>query len=234
MPKGGKLDNETFRSVLNNGYQKNSKQKQNLNGGFTRDDSLSGNRVQVYHNNETGKTIVNHRGTKGIHDVVTDGMYSVGLLKKTKRYKHSNKIQKQANEKYGRDNILTTGHSLGSVIAQDVSGKGEVITFNKPVALHDRNKKIRDNQTDVRTKKDLISILRPLQKGNKATTLKSTTNNFLTEHSTNSLQREDDERIYGTGIKQPSRWIIHVKQFALKHNISYKDAMTAARASYKK
>ena len=39
-----------------------------------------------------------------------------------------------------------------------------------------------------------------------------------------------------TGLSKPriSPWINHVKQYASDHNMSYKEAMTKAKASYKK
>jgi len=39
----------------------------------------------------------------------------------------------------------------------------------------------------------------------------------------------------GSGApRKPSAWILHVKAYAAKHGVSYKDAMSAARATYKK
>jgi hypothetical protein len=35
-------------------------------------------------------------------------------------------------------------------------------------------------------------------------------------------------------VRKPSPWIEHVRSYAKQHNISYKDAMSAAKASYKK
>jgi hypothetical protein len=46
---------------------------------------------------------------------------SVGLLNNTKCYKHANKIQKQAENKYDVTN--TIGHSLGAGIAEEVGKK---------------------------------------------------------------------------------------------------------------
>jgi hypothetical protein len=38
----------------------------------------------------------------------------------------------------------------------------------------------------------------------------------------------------GGGVKKPSSWIEHIKNYAKEHNISYKEAMTKGKASYKK
>ena len=34
--------------------------------------------------------------------------------------------------------------------------------------------------------------------------------------------------------KQPSPWIVHVQNYAKQHNIPYKEAMSAAKATYKR
>ena len=59
MGKYGKgLYASVLRDFLTNGYKKN--QAKSLDG-YQRDDSLSGQRAQVYHNKDNNKTIVTHR-----------------------------------------------------------------------------------------------------------------------------------------------------------------------------
>ena len=41
-------------------------------------------------------------------------------------------------------------------------------------------------------------------------------------------------KVEGGAAKKPSAWISHVKDYSKKHNVSYKDAMKSAKASYKK
>ena len=70
MGKYGKgLYANVLRDFLSNGYKKN--QAKTLDG-YQRDDSLSGQRAQVYHNKDNNKTIVTHRGTQGFQDILTD------------------------------------------------------------------------------------------------------------------------------------------------------------------
>jgi len=38
----------------------------------------------------------------------------------------------------------------------------------------------------------------------------------------------------GKQVRRPSAWILHVKQYAAEHGVSYKDAMSAAKSTYKK
>ena len=58
--------------------------------------------------------------------------------------------------------------------------------------------KVPQNQTDIRTTFDPVSLLRPLQRGKNSKNISSDTVNPLTEHSTDTLQREG-ERMYGSG-----------------------------------
>jgi len=121
------IHSSVVSSFLENSYS--NKQKRSIEG-FGRDDSLSGKRVQVYRDNN-GKAVVVHRGTAGMHDMVTDLKMSLGF-KNSKRLKHSKNIQKQAEAKYGSDNTTTMGHSLGGALAEESSKRGSrVITLNK-------------------------------------------------------------------------------------------------------
>ena len=169
---------------MQNSYKKD---KAPIIDGYKIDDSLSGKRAQVYYNDNDKKSVIVHRGTSGIQDVATDALYLIGI--KTKRFKHGQKIQNKAIEKYGKDNLLTMGHSLGGTIAENVSKGGKIITLNKPVLLQDINKTIKPNQTDIKTTNDPVSFLRQYQKGNKATNIPSTSNSLLTEHKTGVLGR---------------------------------------------
>jgi hypothetical protein len=107
------MEIQTLKPLLSNSYKDPKIQDTTING-LIRDDKLSGKRVQVYVNPLTNEATVTHRGTQGFKDIITDGALSVGLLKKTDRYKHANKIQKEASKKYNVTN--TTGHSLGAGI----------------------------------------------------------------------------------------------------------------------
>jgi hypothetical protein len=64
-----------LQQIISNGYQDDPK-KVNTIDNYKIDKALSGQRVQVYHNKDTDHLVMNHRGTKGIHDVVSD----IGLM----------------------------------------------------------------------------------------------------------------------------------------------------------
>jgi hypothetical protein len=186
------MNTGTVQKLLKNSYEKGGKQKKELDG-YLIDPQLSGRRAQVYFNNDTNKAVVIHRGTQGVHDFVTDGLLSLGI--KTKRFKHGQKIQDKAIEKYGKDNITTLGHSLGAVITEDVNRGTNTITLNKPVLLQDINKKISDNQIDIKSKNDPVSFLRQYQQGKKAINIPSRSASLLNEHKTDVLGRLSNKEI---------------------------------------
>ena len=182
---GGELDVDTTQKVLKASYQKKN---EDMNG-YVVDKELSGQRVKVYHHPTENKTLVVHKGTASIQDWGTNLAMTFGI-KTGKRFKHAKKIQKQAEAKYKDSEKITLGHSLGAKIAEDV-GKNEVITLNKPTLPLDiiTGKKVKKNQTDVRTERDPVSILRGLQRGRKATVIKSKTFNPFEEHNVDVLNR---------------------------------------------
>ena len=119
-----------LKEVIKNSYKDKSKQKKQI-GDYERDESLSGNRAQVYHNAKTGKTLVSHTGTNSLRDWLTDLQYATGNLNDTKRFKYASRIHKQAEAKYGAGNITTTGHSLGSKLAERVGkNSNHIYTVN--------------------------------------------------------------------------------------------------------
>lgn len=132
---GGKVKASVLKSILHNGYQ--DKQDKNIDG-YKLDKELSGERAQVYHNPDTNHTIVNHRGTKGIHDMYTDVKLMLGY-KKNKRFDHGKKITDEAMKKYHNSDVTITGHSLSSQIAQEANKpyQKELVTLNGAVTPHD-------------------------------------------------------------------------------------------------
>ena len=200
--KGEGLPTGDVKKLLSKSYDKT----QSSYGDYQLDKGLSGQRVQVYWNAKMGKAVVVHRGTAGVQDMVTDVRYTFGD-KSGKRFKHSKSIQQKVNDKYGKENVITLGHSLGSVLGETaVKGNNqELITLNKPVGLGDIGKTVSTNQTDLKTERDPVSFLRGTQKGNRATIIKSKTYNPLTEHSTDTLDRLNEDEIIGLGIKNNIR-----------------------------
>jgi len=195
--RGGKLAAHDMSDLLAASYDK----KIHDVGDFKIDRQLSGQRAQVYYNPKTGQAVVVHRGTAGMHDWITDARMLFGD-KKSKRFKHGEKVQKEAEQKYGKNIVTTIGHSLGSAIAERVGQDShEVLTLNKPVTPKDliKGKKVSDKQYDVRTAYDPVSILRPHQGGKEEQTIESITFNPLAEHKTDTLKRLDEDTLIGRG-----------------------------------
>jgi hypothetical protein len=200
--KGGALSSHVMSDLLAQSYHTKNKKKRRLQvDGFHIDPSLSGERVQVWFNPTTGQAVVVHRGTAGFQDVMTDARLFFGD-KSGKRFRHAGNIQKKAEAKYGASNVSTIGHSLGSVAAEKVGQNSkEVMTLNKPTTLEDlaKGKKVSEKQTDVRTKYDPVSILRPYQKGSDTIEIESTSYNPFAEHSTDTLKRLEEDVMIGRG-----------------------------------
>lgn len=182
---GGNI--KEFKKHLENSYKNPDDQAEQI-GDYIRDNSLSGKRVQVYHNPQTGKTKMNIRGTHSSKDILNDALLSMNMLNTTDRFKHAKSIKKKAIDKYGTD-IEFQGHSLGSAIADRLAGdKYTSRTFNKPVTFYDVVKRGRANHESYRTEGDPISILQQFQKGKKPKIIKSLSYNPLYNHSLKSLK----------------------------------------------
>ena len=183
---GGKISNQLLQDLLKKSYEK----KRSNHGDYLVDKDLSSDKVQVYHNPKNKHTVVAHRGTADIHDWITDLRYALGDTS-DKRFQHSKDVQNKAYSKYGKENMTTIGHSLGSTLAEKAGGdSNEVVTLNKPVSPFDALfHNVKDNQRDIKTQYDPVSFLRGFQRGNKSEVIKSETKNPLTEHSTDVLNR---------------------------------------------
>jgi hypothetical protein len=175
-------EKKRIHAILSSSYQDNKKASETLaKHGYTLDNSLSGQRAKVF-TDQNGKAHVVYRGTQNGGDVLTDIALTLGQGKKTNRVKHSKKVYKQAQEKYGHQDVDTYGHSLGGYLAENSgNNKGKIVTFNKASI----GEKAKPNQVDIRTKNDVVSMFTPKHKnlieinGNK---------NVLKSHSVDVLK----------------------------------------------
>jgi hypothetical protein len=121
--------------------------------------------------------------------MMTDLAIPLGLGKKTKRVKHSKMVAKQVAEKYGQP-VDAIGHSLGGYLAENSGVKGNIVTFNKAsVGAQHHNA----HQIDIRTKRDVVSMLTP--KNPRNVTIRSKSASPLTEHSAATLGRIDGDKL---------------------------------------
>lgn len=192
---GGKLKVSTFKNLLGASY--NPKDEVD---GFLLDKDLSSKTSKVYVNPNTNQTVVAHKGTSGFSDWLNNAVYAVGgktLYKMTPRYKEAEKVQKDAEKKYGSKNITTIGHSQAGLQAELLGGDtNEILTLNKATRPFSNTRK--ENQYDVQSGGDYVSALNPFQPKNyNEIIIPSKTSNPLTEHSLDVLQRLEGDREIG-------------------------------------
>ncbi len=192
--KGKGLSPSTIQNLIQNGYKKSNEQQQNING-YNRDNELSGERIQIYHNPLTNHVIANNRGTKGVNDVLTD----IGLLfnyKNNKRFQHSKDITNIAKQKYKNSEFTHIGHSLGSKLANESADKNDkIISVNPAITQYDllNNNK---NEKVIRSSIDPISVLhnlQPFKSKENTIIIPNKGYNLLNEHKSQILDRIDPD-----------------------------------------
>lgn len=163
------LNKGTLESMLSSTYKKENESV----GSYFTDAQLSDERVKVFHDPTTKHTVVAHRGSSGARDwLIENPRYALGI-EKGYGWDNSEKRQKAAEKKYGLENLTTIGHSKGALHAEKFGKRGgEIITLNKPVNFQHLLSPVNANQTDYTGEGDIISILRPLQRGKKEVVLK--------------------------------------------------------------
>jgi hypothetical protein len=183
--KGGAIDTKVYKKLLDASYAKNP--SENIDG-YILDKELSKGRSKVYYNPETKHPIVVHRGTSGLQDWMNNAVYALGgkkAYKMTKRYKEAEAQQKEAEKKYGEKNISTIGHSQGGLQAELLGKRsGEIVTLNKATRPFTQPRK-QENQTDIRTRGDIVSKMNDSKYDINIDTGKSY--NPLASHSVNTL-----------------------------------------------
>ena len=146
------------------------------------------------------------KGTSSLGDVATDIKMAFGY--KDKRFKDAQQKLNQIKSKYPNNKIDIAGHSLGAKVVEEIGANDDrvnnIYTLNKPTTPYDilfnRNKK-NDKQIDIRSKKDIVSVLKPLEnKNSNDIYIEPETNNILKEHKIDILDRLDENQIIGNGL----------------------------------
>lgn len=97
--------------------------------GYQLDTELSNRDRHVYH--KDGKAVVAFRGTNlsgtkdRFRDLAADALITLGLTHTSKRFKGAAETTDKALQKYGKENVSLTGHSLGGSQALHVSKKNK-------------------------------------------------------------------------------------------------------------
>ena len=155
--------------------------------GLTLDKSLSNANQKVYYDKERNPSVV-FRGSKNENDLMTDILIGGGLEKYSTRFTDSKNLIDDVRKKYNNKPVTSIGHSLGGSLAE-FSGGDKIITVNKGVGLSGINKEIKNNQTDIRTNNDIVSVLSKTQSGGKKINIKTTNISPLAEHSHKNLSK---------------------------------------------
>jgi hypothetical protein len=202
---GGKISAKDFELMLKETYKSPDKRDKHI-GDYYIDESLSTPENVVYHNPKTNETKVAYRGTEGtLADWSNNAKYALGLHNTTKRYKRSNEIQKQVEQKYGTDQLDVLGHSQSGAFAQEIGKNAKNVVVLNP-ASHPLYSPKTKNTTVVRSKGDSVSALKylnPFNWGKKADVeIEAKTYNPITEHMPSILERLPEDTILGNGRKR--------------------------------
>jgi hypothetical protein len=89
--------------------------EQSVPEAYAVDAALSNRNRTVFYNKTTNKAVIAYRGTNptNLGDLVTDAAIAVGAQALTDRFRNARSVAQQAIDKYGRENVVLTGHSLG-------------------------------------------------------------------------------------------------------------------------
>lgn len=202
--KGGKIAIKDLKQLLNETYKNKGNNIDTINN-YKLDDELSSDKTKVYINNNNNEVVIANRGTSDMKDVITDMKIIFGY--KDNRFKEGIDILNKVKKKYINSSIDVIGHSLAGAVAEE-QGKDpqvkNIITLNKPTTPYDvfRPSKNKDKQYDIKTTKDVVSLLAPLQKNSNDIIIPSQSNNLYTEHKIDVLDRLNQDLIVGKGINK--------------------------------
>jgi predicted RNA methylase len=196
--EGGAIAVKNIKSFVDESYNKKAKDKID---DYELDKSLSGDYAKVYYNPKTKHAVVVHRGTQGASDWLNNVAYVIGAYKLTNRYKTGKEIQQKAEKKYGKSNVSTLGHSQGAMIASEVGKKSKEIIKLNPAYKGEKEGK---NEYTIRSKSDVVSGVKHFKPSDKTITIEADPKhryNILNEHSSDILNRLDQEQMIGAGIQ---------------------------------
>jgi hypothetical protein len=201
--EGGAITGKELKRLTDASYKKN-KEKPAKIGDLVLDKELSTRKAAVYYNPTTGEATVTHRGTTGtVSNWANNLALGVGMYKKTDRYKTGKETQKAVNAKYGKENVLTTGHSQSGALVHELNKEGLV---NKSVEVNPARlpfQKVLKNETIIKSSLDPVSVFVPESKRVKV--IEARTYNPLAEHSAKIIRGADAAALYGGGFEDLPR-----------------------------
>lgn len=180
---------ENLHSILEASYKPQQEASAQLSKlGYTYDPELSSMDTKVFVDKE-GNPNIAYRGSVRLKE---DWLSNANILLGGKSSKDVEAVEtaKKVQAKYGKA-PTTYGHSRGSrsaELAGEATG-GKTYTYNKAVTPGDLLKKIRPEQTDIRTTKDIVSLPSFFQSGGQKVTIQSGIfDNIIKAHGLSSLK----------------------------------------------
>jgi len=156
--------------------------------GYKYDPELSSMENKVFYDPKTGKPNIAYRGSITAKDWI--GNLILGLGFKDPEAEKRIQLSDQVKQKYGQS-ADTFGHSRGGYLAEQAGEQygGRTYTYNKATVDDNPFKKIRTEQTDIRTKGDIVSLPSIFQSGGTKKEISSSFpfSNILSAHSTSNL-----------------------------------------------
>ena len=191
-------DKKFIKPILNSSYQNQKEASKSLGKlGYTYDKKLSTNQSKVFVDSE-GNPNIAFRGSKTARDwLISDPLLALGLQNLDPRFKEAKALTKKVEKKYGKPADVY-GHSLGGTLAEKSGAKGNIVTYNKGVGIGDIGKKIPKNQTDIRTKSDVVSAVAFTQNHSNGDLINLKTpilQNPLQAHGLDNLDKLQPEKI---------------------------------------
>jgi hypothetical protein len=183
------MNGKNLKEIIKASYKgNNDAEKIGQNLGYKLDRDLSNRKHKVFLDNNNKPTVA-FTGTRTLGDWVTDGALAVGLGGLTNRFQQSKRVIDNVRKKYNQP-ITTVGHSLGGSLAEHAGGD-KVITVDKGVGLFGIGKKIKSNQTDIRSSNDPVSLLSLTQNNKNRISIPNTYHIIdpLKSHEYNNLSR---------------------------------------------
>jgi hypothetical protein len=159
-------DIKFIKPILEASYQPKKLASKTLEkSGYTLDKKLSTNESKVFID-PYGQPNIAFRGSTNAKDFLfSDVLVGLGASKYDPRFKEAKELTKKVESKYGKP-VDVFGHSLGGSLGEQSGAKGNITTFNKGVGIAGIGKSIPKNQTDIRTRNDIVSGLALTQKYN--------------------------------------------------------------------
>ena len=149
-----------FGNVLKAAYGDERSMERLKQKGYQLDTNLSNHNQSVYIRPQDKKMIFTVAGTHNLDDVQTDLIYGIGGssgLKHTKRYEEAANTLERAKAKYHDYSVNIAGHSLGGVLAADISKPSDVLGTHSRAATF--LSKVKSNETAIRHQGDWVSML---------------------------------------------------------------------------